>query len=134
MHDRLTWLLGVLVAAQAAHSIEEYLGRLWDVLPPARFVSGLVSSNLEQGFIIINVAIAALGIACLLGPIRSNWSSGRIVAWCWASIETVNAAAHLAIAAWQGGYAPGVATAPLLIASSVWLMRELVAAGRRPPR
>src|SRR5881397_2539472 len=34
-----------LVAAQTAHSAEEYLGRLWDVFPPARFVTGLISED-----------------------------------------------------------------------------------------
>jgi len=38
--------------AQAAHSIEEYAGRLWESFPPARLVSGLVSPDLERGFII----------------------------------------------------------------------------------
>lgn len=124
MHPRVVWLFGALVAVQAAHSIEEYLGRLWDVLPPARFVSGLVSADLERGFIIINVTVAVLGLACLLGPILGGWRSGAAVAWAWAVMETVNGAAHIAIAAWQGGYAPGVASAPLLIGTAVLLLRE----------
>jgi hypothetical protein len=34
-----------LVAAQTAHSLEEYVGRLYDVFPPAVFVSGLPLSG-----------------------------------------------------------------------------------------
>ena len=51
-----------LVIAQAAHSIEEYLFRLFDVFGPARFVSGLVSDNLATGFAIINVSFLIFGI------------------------------------------------------------------------
>lgn len=39
---------------QAAHSVEEYRGRLLEVFLPARFVSGLISRDLRQGFIIFN--------------------------------------------------------------------------------
>ena len=39
---RITFWL--LILAQAAHSIEEYVGRLYDVFPPARVVSGLISA------------------------------------------------------------------------------------------
>ena len=43
--SRITVGFGALVAAQLAHSIEEYRGRLWESFPPAAFVSSLVSSN-----------------------------------------------------------------------------------------
>jgi hypothetical protein len=123
MRGRIVRLFGALIAIQAAHSLEEYAGRLWEVLPPARLASSLVSSDLERGFIVINVTIAGLGLASLLGPIRGGWRSGPAVAWGWAVMETLNGAAHVAIALWQGGYAPGVATAPLLIGTGVLLMR-----------
>jgi hypothetical protein len=45
-----------LVATQAAHSIEEYVGHRYEVFPPARAVSGLISDDLERGFVIFNVA------------------------------------------------------------------------------
>ena len=34
-----------LILAQAGHSIEEYFTQLYDVLAPARFISGLFSSS-----------------------------------------------------------------------------------------
>ena len=40
----------MLILAQAAHSTEEYVFRLFDVFAPARFVSSLVSDNLAVGF------------------------------------------------------------------------------------
>jgi hypothetical protein len=38
----------VLVIVQVAHSIEEYVFRLYEVFPPARFASGLISSGLQK--------------------------------------------------------------------------------------
>jgi len=46
-----------LVAAQAAHSLEEYVGRLYDVFPPAAFVSGLLAADRRLGFIAFNLAL-----------------------------------------------------------------------------
>lgn len=37
-----------LILAQACHSVEEYVFRLYDVFPPARFVSGLFSKGVYQ--------------------------------------------------------------------------------------
>ena len=53
---------GVLVLAQAAHSVEEYVGRLWESFPPARFLTGLLSQDLERGFLVINVSLVAFGL------------------------------------------------------------------------
>jgi hypothetical protein len=60
--SRFSIAFAALIAAQAAHSVEEYLGQLYDSFPPARFVSGLVSSNLERGFVIANVLLVTSGI------------------------------------------------------------------------
>jgi hypothetical protein len=55
---------GALVLTQAAHSVEEYVGRLWETFPPARFLTGLVSRDQEQGFLLMNVALVAFGVLC----------------------------------------------------------------------
>src|SRR5256885_326832 len=55
-----------MVAVQAVHSIEEYLGRLWVVFPPAAFVTSLVSDDRQRGFILINVALLLFGLVFLL--------------------------------------------------------------------
>ena len=75
--SKLLFLL--LIAVQAAHSVEEYAGRLYEVFPPARFVSGLVSGNLSLGFLVINVAIVGFGAWCYFGPVRSGLGAG----WVW---------------------------------------------------
>lgn len=116
---------GALVLAQAAHSTEEYLGRLWESFPPARFVSGLVSDNLERGFVAANVVLVAVGFWCWMGPVRREWPSAAPLAWTWVALEVVNGTGHVLWAIWQGGYAPGVATAPLLLALALYLARQL---------
>ena len=85
--SRATFL--ALIVAQAAHSIEEYVFRLFDVLAPARFMSGLLSSDLARGFAIANIALVLFGV------------------WC---------------------YVARVATAPLLLGISVYLITRLAAA------
>ncbi len=97
----------VLVLGQGAHSIEEYVGRLYDVFPPARFVTGLVSSDRARGFLIINVALVSFGLWCFWWPLRRRWPSALALAWLW------------------GRYTPGVATAPLLLGSALYLARQL---------
>ena len=63
--DQRSFLL--LILAQAAHSIEEYIAKRLDhVFAPARLVSGLVSDDLAFGFAVPNAAIVT------------------IVFWCWA--------------------------------------------------
>jgi hypothetical protein len=60
-----------LVIAQAAHSIEEYVFRLYDVFAPARFVSRLISANLRTGFIVVvlgqGMLLALTGVVLGLG-------------------------------------------------------------------
>ncbi|MFN8580191.1 MAG: hypothetical protein U0163_04335 [Gemmatimonadaceae bacterium] len=60
--NRFHTTFGALILAQAAHSIEEYRGQLWVSFPPARFVSSLVSQDLERGFLIANVVLVAFGV------------------------------------------------------------------------
>jgi hypothetical protein len=115
-----------LIGAQAAHSVEEYLGRLYLVFPPARWVSGLVSDDLERGFVIANVALVSLGVLCFLGPVLGGWRMARPIAACWAVLEVLNGTGHLGWSFLELRYTPGVATAPLLGVLALWLARRLV--------
>jgi len=121
-----------LVLAQAAHSVEEYVGRLWESFPPARFVSSLASPNLELGFIILNVAIVAFGLWCILGPVRRDWPSAISLMWIWAAIETINGIGHPLWSLRQGGYTPGVITAPILFVLALHLAFQLRARREAP--
>src|SRR5262245_33972384 len=104
-----------LILAQAAHSLEEYVSRLYDVLAPARWISALFSSNLRVGFAVANVLLVLLGLGCYVASVRTSRPSARLWAWFWAVIEAANGTGHLAFAASAGGYFPGALTAPLLL-------------------
>ncbi len=41
----------LVVIAQAAHSIEEYTFRLYEIFAPARFVNSLLSAKLARGLL-----------------------------------------------------------------------------------
>src|SRR5262245_43341415 len=110
-----------LVLAQAAHSIEEYRTRLYDVFPPARFVSGLVSADRRIGFVIFNATLVAFGLWCFFVPVRRAWPSARAFAWFWAALETLNGLGHIAWALAARSYRPGLATAPFLVAIALTL-------------
>ncbi len=123
--SRIPAASGALILTQAAHSVEEYVGRLWASFPPARLVSAAISDNLETGFLIANVALVAFGLWCWLGPIRRGWPSARPLAWAWVILEAVNGTGHCLWAIRQGSYTPGVATAPLLLALAIYLAIQL---------
>ena len=118
---------GLLIATQMAHSIEEYVGRLWESFPPAAFVSGLVSSDHERGFIIANCALVAFGFWCVLGPIHRDWRSATFFAWLWIVVEAMNGLGHLAWSVQQRGYTPGVLTAPILLVLALYLALQFLA-------
>ena len=110
-----------LVVVHALHSIEEYAFRLYEVFPPARFVSGLFASDLRTGFIIFHMTLVIFGLWCYAGPVRRNGASARILVWFWVVIEIVNGVGHPAWAIAARGYVPGAATAPFLLILAVYL-------------
>jgi len=116
-----------LIVAQTAHSIEEYTFRLYDTFPPARLLSSLVSADRARGFLAINVALVAFGFWCALGPVRRRSPSATGLMWTWIGIELVNGVGHPLWSIVQGGYTPGVATAPVLLLLALTLARRLTA-------
>jgi hypothetical protein len=123
---RIRVAFALLLVAQAAHSFEEYVARLYDVFPPARLVSGIFSDDLATGFIIANLLLISVGLWCWAIPVTRRWPSATALSWFWAVLEIVNGAVHSILAIARGGYFPGVLTAPLLIASGAWLSMSLV--------
>ncbi|MGE0863628.1 MAG: HXXEE domain-containing protein [Vicinamibacterales bacterium] len=126
--NRRQTLFGFLVLAQAAHSVEECVGRLWESFPPARFLVALVSTDHALGFVTLNIGFVAFGWWCYFWPVRREWPSAASVAWLWVVVETINGIVHPAWSLAQRAYSPGVATAPLLLVLALMLGREL----RRP--
>ena len=125
--SRIQLAFGALVVAQAAHSVEEYVGRLWESFPPAQFLTGLISRDLEQGFVIINVSLVAFGFWCFLWPVRREWPAADGLAWLWVAIELINGIGHPLWSLSQFGYTPGLATAPVLLVLALYLAIQLMA-------
>jgi hypothetical protein len=130
---RLQVAFGALVLVQAAHSVEEYVGRLWESFPPARFVTGLVSQDHERGFVVLNVVLIGFGLWCVLWPVRREWPAAVSLGWAWVGVEILNGIGHSLWTLRQGSYTPGVATAPVLLVIAVYLARELQGVGRSAP-
>lgn len=124
--SRFHLAFGMLVLAQAAHSTEEYVGRLWESFPPARLLTGLISTDPERGFLVINATLVAFGAWCFLWPVRRDWPSARYFAAFWIVIELINGVGHPLWSVRQGGYTPGVATAPLLFVLAIYLATQTV--------
>ena len=116
----------LLVIFQGLHSIEEYFGKLWDVFPPARFLTSLISNNLEIGFLIINIAFFIFGIWCWLFPLRKGYASAAGFIWLWVIIEMINGIGHPLWALFEGRYEPGVITALPLLVLSIYSGKRLV--------
>lgn len=118
MDTRSRSLFLALVLTQAAHSVEEYAFRLYEVFAPARFVSGLVSDDHATGFVIVNTAFVVFGFWCYAARVRRGHPSARGWAWFWIVLEFANGVGHPVLALSRGGYFPGVVTAlPLLVLS-----------------
>lgn len=116
-----------MVGGQAAHSVEEYATRLFDVFGPARFVSGILTDDLPVGFAIVNASFVLFGLGCWALAVRPGKPAARGIAWGWVALELGNGIGHSLLALGSGGYFPGVATAPLLVATSLWLAFEMTA-------
>lgn len=131
--SRFDSAFGALVLGQCAHSTEEYVGRLWESFPPARFVSGLISEDVERGFLLANVGLVAFGFWCWLWPVRRAWPAAVPLAWAWVTLEVINGIGHSLWTLRQRGYTPGVGTAPVLLALALYLARQLGQVARQKP-
>ena len=127
---RLKTVFILLVGVQALHSLEEYYFEFHEVFPPMRFLIGLVSQDLERGFVIVNSSIILFGLWCFWWPIRHGWRSAASFAWFWVCVELVNGIGHSTWSLLQRGYTPGLITALVLLPLAVLLARELIS-GRR---
>lgn len=115
----------LLVFTQAGHSIEEYIGHLWEVLPPARYLCSLVSDDLEKGFLVINIGFFVLGILGWLLLVRTGHVLAKYIIWFWIIIELINGVGHVVWALIEASYRPGLITAPFLFGIA-WCLRGLV--------
>ena len=121
LERRIQFVFQGLIFAQAAHSIEESIARLYEVWAPARFVASLISRDPATGFVIANALLVIFALLCWAVPVRLRWKGARGVMWFWSILELSNGAGHIVLALLRGAYFPGVATAPLLLLFGGWL-------------
>jgi hypothetical protein len=121
MRTAFLWLM----VAQAAHSVEECVFRLYDVLAPARFIGGLLSDNVARGFALANAVLVLAGVFCHVAIVRPGRPAARGVAWGWSLMEFANGISHSGLALARLGYFPGVITAPALLGISGYLLSLL---------
>lgn len=126
METRSKFAFLLLILAQAAHSVEEYAFRLYDVFVPARFVSGLVSNDLARGFVIFNTMLVLFGLWCYLARVRKGHRSAKGWVWVWILIESGNGIGHTVMALARSAYFPGVITAPVLLVLSIYLAVQMM--------
>ena len=111
----------LLVLVQGLHSIEEYIGRLWENFPPATILCSLISDDLETGFLVINTGLFVFGILCWLMPVRrGHWTASGLI-WFWIVVELINGIGHPVWTIIQRSYTPGVASAPILLVLAIVL-------------
>jgi len=118
----------VLFIVQAAHSIEEYIGTLWEVFPPAAALCSLVSNDLESGFLIINIGFFILGLFVWWVPVRLEYVVAKYLIWFWIILELVNGVGHTIWALLNTSYKTGLITAPFLFMIALYsgiLMKRL---------
>lgn len=125
MDARIRVTFFVLVLTQAAHSVEEYAFRFYDVFPPARFIDGIVPGLPHAGFITVNTLLVLFGLWCFFSSVRPGTRSARDWVWVWVVIELFNGFAHPVWAIATGGYVPGLATSPLLLLLAAYLFYRL---------
>ncbi len=126
MSKKIKIIFFFLVLFQGFHSVEEYIGKLWDVFPPARFLTGLISNSRETGFLIINIGLFIFGIWCWFFPVRKGQASAAGFIWFWIIIEMINGIGHPLWTLSQMRYEPGVITALPLLILSIYLGKQLV--------
>ena len=121
--DRKTKLLFlILVLVQGLHSIEEYVGKLWESFPPARALCSLVSDDHVSGFLVINISLFVVGMLCWAIPVRREYRSANSFVWLWTVLELINGIGHPIWTFMQGVYTPGIITAPILLLLAINLL------------
>jgi hypothetical protein len=64
-------------------------------------------------------------------PVRKEWPSATAFIWFWIVLEIINGIGHPAWTLRQGGYTPGVLTAPILLVIALYLIILLRRQARR---
>ena len=71
------------------------------------------------------MGLVAFGLWCFFWPVRERWAAAVGLVWVWIAIELLNGIGHPVWSLMRGGYTPGVATAPVLLALALYLALQL---------
>ena len=112
--------LAVAVGAQGAHFIEEATTGFYAQFGELFGVPGMPRSF----FLAFNLAWLAIWVASI-PAVRSGQALGFFAAWFLAIAGMLNGVAHPMFAIAAGAYFPGLVSAPVIGAASVWLWLQL---------
>ncbi len=91
-------------------------------MPEAAAIYARISSDPDGDMLGVSRRVAD----CRQLAERRAWPIARSIAWLWVVVEIINGIVHPLWALRVGGYAPGVATAPLLLILALYLARQLI--------
>lgn len=116
----------VLLDFQFLHFVEQSATRFVKEFPWARIVEQALPGAIVPLFILLNVGLIAIGLACYLLWVRPGLPAARTVLLVWIGVESAIAIASFVWAASAGGrYVSGLVTAFLLLGACVWLAARL---------
>ena len=120
--SRIPKVFLLLVCFQALHSIEEYIGKLWENFPPATWLTGVVSEDRHFGFLLINIGLFVVGLLMWYFLVKPRHKLAIFPIIFWLLIEMMNGIGHPIWSIMQSSYTPGVLTAPLLLVTALYLI------------
>ena len=108
----------LLVCLQAIHSAEEFSFGLYHLLPYFRPFGDAAA----EAFLIGNALVVGLGFWCYFFRVKPGVASAPAWATGWAVVEIANGILHPVWSLMAEQYIPGTVTAPLLLATGIYLI------------
>lgn len=115
-------LFALLVACQAAHSVEEATFGLYDWLPFIRWIDAWRPGAALVLFVALNTLFVAFGCWCYVARVRPHAANAGAYVMLFVVIEILNGIVHPTWSLIAGTYVPGTATAPLLLVVALTLL------------
>ena len=115
-------LFATLVVFQAAHSLEETIFDLYDLLPYIRWMDDVAPGCAFIFFVVANMTFVLFGGWCYVARVRPWHPNAGVFVTLWVVIEILNGILHPGWSLISGTYIPGTATAPFLLATALLLL------------
>lgn len=133
MNNRIKTTFLTAVVAQALHSIEELIFKLYEVFPPIMFMYRNTPGLAKSAFVAFNLLLVLFGFFCFFRWVRPAREGARVVVWVWVGIQLATVAAHVIWAVSTWGYHPGLATVVVTAPVSSYLGYALWRVPSTPP-